>query len=400
MPELRDELRDADIPDEGGSEDRAWSLLEAEFDRRYRDERRRRSPAFGRRLAVAAAALLGVGAFAFTSAGAEVREWIGEAIDVGAPDPKPALQELPAPGSLLVENGREAIVVREDGQRRAVGDYDQVTWSPFGLYVAAVTSTGLEAVTPSGEVRWSLYRPDVADPVWSPNEGFRVAYRSGDQLRVVWGDGTYDERIDSSADVAPAWRPRTGDRNVLAYVDRFGLVRIADTDTGKVLGRDFRFHGVPVDIDWTRDGSRLMVLYPDGFRVLDAQGRDRWGSGFGSGREATGGTWTPGTEAMKVVLRERGGPTVSHVVSVARRGDDVVKRTSFTGSGHFRDPVPSPDGQWLLVAWPKADQWLFTGYGESGRSRIDAVANIRRQFGAGPGSRFPTVAGWCCQSRG
>ncbi len=41
----------------------------------------------------------------------------------------------------------------------------------------------------------------VSDPVWSPNEGFRVAYRSGDELRVVWGDGVNDRAIGPAAAV-------------------------------------------------------------------------------------------------------------------------------------------------------------------------------------------------------
>lgn len=397
MADLREGLEAVEIPGASESEDRAWRLLSAEFEHRHERTRAGRLPAAARRAAAGLAALFAVGALMLSPAGAAVREWIGEAIDVGRPDPRPALRDLPAPGSLLVENGRTAIVVREDGRRRVVGDFRQVAWSPHGLYVAAATGDGLEAVTASGEVRWSLGRHAVADPAWSPNEGFRVAYRSGEQVRVVWGDGTNDARVDSSAAVAPAWQPRTGSRNVLAYVDRYGIVRTRDVDTGARIARAPITAKMPIGLDWTRDGTRLMVLYPDRVRVVDDSGHEVWSTRFPNGREAIGGTWVPGTEAMNVVLRQRGGSAVSHVVFVARRYDDVVKRSVFTGSGRFRAPVASPDGRWLIVGWPKADQWLFIG--GSSRTRIDAVANIRRQFGAGRGARFPAVAGWCCQSR-
>ena len=55
----------------------------------------------------------------------------------------------------------------------------------------------------------------------------------------------------------------------------------------------------------------------------------------------------------------------------------------------------SPDGRRLLVPWPEADQWLFLSTAPGGR--IAAVANIGRQFAAGPrGGPFPDAVQWCC----
>jgi hypothetical protein len=60
----------------------------------------------------------------------------------------------------------------------------------------------------------------------------------------------------------------------------------------------------------------------------------------------------------------------------------------------------SPDGDWLLVSWPRANQWVFDRVVGS-PPRIMAVSRISQQFaprGAGPG--FPTLAGWCCTASG
>ena len=50
----------------------------------------------------------------------------------------------------------------------------------------------------------------------------------------------------------------------------------------------------------------------------------------------------------------------------------------------------SPNGRFLLVTWPDADQFLFV----RGR-HIRAFSAIARQFGGGA---FPSIGGWCCTS--
>jgi hypothetical protein len=82
----------------------------------------------------------------------------------------------------------------------------------------------------------------------------------------------------------------------------------------------------------------------------------------------------------------RGGPTV-------RRGaqqSEVVAggHVRFRGTGVFDQVVRSPDGRWLLVTWPTADQWVFV---RSEPRKIVGVSRIRSQFGG-----FPRVDGWCC----
>ena len=75
-------------------------------------------------------------------------------------DAKPALRSLPAAGELLVESEQGPWIVREDGSKRLLGDYEEASWSqPRGLYVAATDGRTLLAVEPDGTVRWTITAP-------------------------------------------------------------------------------------------------------------------------------------------------------------------------------------------------------------------------------------------------
>ena len=63
-------------------------------------------------------------------------------------------------------------------------------------------------------------------------------------------------------------------------------------------------------------------------------------------------------------------------------------RVVFRGTGVFDQVVPSPDGRWLLVTWPTANQWVFL---RAAPRKIVGVARITQQFG-----RDARIAGWCC----
>jgi len=396
MADLRTELREIEIPDAKLTEDRAWRLLEAAFEERAEPSR---APHLRPGWLAAALSLVAALLVALTPAGAHVRDWIKDAIgDVGEPNAKPALTRLPAPGSLLVNAGSSVSIVRENGSRRRLGEFDDVGWSPHGLYVAAARGRSLRALTASGEVRWEIGgEGPISAPVWSPDEGFRVAYRSGDELRVVWGDGTNDAAIGRSSDVAPAWRPRTGDRNVLAYVGARGRILIADVDRGRILARGLS-SGVPrsrTSLAWTRDGTRLLVVHRANVQVFDPHLRPVRMYDFGAGSrglEVVSAAFLPGTEALVALLRSDEPRRVSKVAFGAPLQDGVSKRTIFTASGRLRGLTVAPNGRRILVAWPRADQWLFIPTVHT--NRIAAVANIRRQFGD-EGS-FPRVDGWCC----
>ena len=86
------------------------------------------------------------------------------------------------------------------------------TWSPNGVYVAATNGRELVALEPDGDVRWTYTAPgEVRDPRWAGTAvDTRIAYRSGDDLRVIAGDGSGDTDhliARDVAPVAPAWRP-------------------------------------------------------------------------------------------------------------------------------------------------------------------------------------------------
>jgi hypothetical protein len=61
----------------------------------------------------------------------------------------------------------------------------------------------------------------------------------------------------------------------------------------------------------------------------------------------------------------------------------------------------SPDGAWLLVSWPAADERVFVHV--AGERRPLASSRIAEQFGAGtrlPHVSFLTLDGWCCTASG
>jgi hypothetical protein len=92
------------------------------------------------------------------------------------------------------------------------------------------------------------------------------------------------------------------------------------------------------------------------------------------------GAFRPGSRTLARIFQREGRSRVL----IGRRG--VV----FSASGRLEQPVWTPDGQWLLVAWPTADQWVFVR--ADGR-RIRAVSNVSEQFRS---RSFPRVEGWCC----
>ena len=388
-PELRERLRELEPPEAGAAERRAWELVAAAHAERAPRRARRR----GRWLA-AAAAVLGVTAVtAFTPAGAAVGDWMSDVVNPGRKDARPALGPLPAEGRLLVSSPAGAWVVQPGGGARRLGDYGEASWSPHGLFVVATRGRQLVALEPGGAPRWTLSLDAPATrPAWSPGDGYRIAYLSGGALRVVAGDGTGDRLLDgAAADVSPAWRPR-GPHHVVAYARSGGRVALADADDGRRLGRSIP--GIrPTALAWTPKGRRLVAMAPGWVWVLDAALRNRGRTAMPTGTVAQAMAVHPGGRSVAVIRRVPGGR--SEVVSIPLRGPGG-QRTLFAGQGSFSDLAWSPDGRWLLVAWPEADQWLFI---RSNRvRRIDAVRDIRRQFdpgGTGAGA-FPRLGGWCC----
>ena len=107
----------------------------------------------------------------------DVRDAIGTETVVGVPKAQPALFSLPAAGRVLVSAPTGTWVLDADGSKRRLGDYDEASWSPQGLHAVASTRSQLVAVTPSGEVRWTLARPGVTTPLVAERIPNRVLER-------------------------------------------------------------------------------------------------------------------------------------------------------------------------------------------------------------------------------
>lgn len=382
---VRESLRCGDASDEA-AEQRAWRVVS-----RALPTPRERSgkPIHRRALATATAAALLIVALAFSPPGAALAEWLGESLGVREAarhsPAAPVLRDLPGGGALLARSPGGAWIVRPDGSRRRLGRYGDVAWSPRGLFVAATRPRQLLAITPSGDPRWALataHRP--RQPRWSPS-GLRIAYLSGGRIRVVDGDGTGDRTLLAQASAtAPAWRPRSSDEIVV--VDRAGRVISLSAVTGRRLWRT-RPGSAPARLSWTADGSKLAVSRVDGIEIVDgADGRTT--AALRPPRSAlfTSAVYAPRGERLVLIARGRDGDSV-HISS-----DRKLRRIFATGAP-LNDPHWSPDGRWLLVDSPVADQWLFLR--TTTRPRVVAVSNIARQLD--PGSltaRAPTVAGW------
>lgn len=307
---MRKELERIDIPGEHEARERSLAVVLAAFSEREPQSRRRS----WKPIAAIATALVVVAGL-LSPPGRAVLDDIREV--VGVEKAQPALFSLPAPGRLLVTADSGAWVVERDGSKRLLGSYREASWSPFGRFIVASRANELVALTPEGDVRWSLGRPNVRLPRWGGTRtDTRIAYLSEGGLRVVGGDGKGDRLLDAAAgDSAPSWRPGPG--HVLVYARRDGTVRVVDADSGEVLARK-------------------------------------------KSRGALG-------EADRAAVRR------------------------LLGDGDFAAPVRSPDGRWLAVGWPAADQLVFLQV--VGRQQIRAASNVSSQFRS---RSFPTISGWCC----
>lgn len=370
--ELGRRLRDIAVPGEDEAEERSWEIVRAA----YAERAPVRPTNTIRRLALALAGGAVALAIGLSPAGARVGELVedmGDAVGIGEEDARPALRSLPTAGELLVESEQGPWIVREDGSKRLLGEYDEASWSPRGLFVAVTDGRELIAVEPGGDVRWTIGAPaTVRDPRWG-GIGFdtRIAYRSGDDLWVVAGDGSGERRL--ARDVAPeppVWRqpptdikvdPGAGPVHVLTYLDGEGEARTVDADTGAA-------------IPTTRRDLELLSSPPSGEPTKRATSPDRR---YLATIRATGGR-----DELVLDRHRRGG-----------------RRVLFSARGALSGPTWSPDGHWLLVGWPKADQWLFIPTQRSGK--VVAIDDISEQFDPGDtgATVFPRVAGWILPER-
>jgi hypothetical protein len=379
---VKKQLREFRAPDETGAESRAWEVVRSAYLEREQVAARRR-PRW--RLAVAPAAAVIIAALALSPAGASVGRFITRAL--GEQHAAPALFSLPSSGRILVSGPGGTWTAAADGSTRRLGPWSQASWSPHGLFVVVASGDRLAAVDPNGTVRWALARPAVSDPSWYSPSGYRVAYLSARTLRVLAGDGTGDRLLATGvAHVAPAWRPGDADGPYeLAYVTARGRVVVRNGDTGRILWSTAPGPR-PLELMWSDNGARLLVLSRRQARTYAADGAAT--STMALAATASDGALSPDGRSLALVL---GGREV--VV-----GEGGSLRQALAGPG-LKAVSWSPDGRWLLVTWPAANQWVFVRV--AGAPRIDAVSRISEQFSSSGVARgFPQLDGWCCTAQG
>jgi hypothetical protein len=203
---------------------------------------------------------------------------------------------------------------------------------------------------------------DWREASWSPYGRYAVVARDN-ELAAVEPDGDVRWSLARPGVRYPRWGGSRTDTRI-AYLSGTSLRVVAGDGTNDRL---LRRNVAPVAPAWLPSQGFLLVYVDRAGRtvVVDA---DTGGM--------TSGSTVPVPTAM---IRRRG--AASEVVL----GAHVV----FRGTGVFRDLARSPDGRWLLVTWPTADQFVFVRV--VGPRRIRAVSGITRQFGGGS---FPRLAGW------
>jgi hypothetical protein len=368
-------------PGEHEAGERTWHVVREAFDERLPLPRRR-----DWRPVVAVAFGVAVLAAAFTSPGHAVLGSIRDAVR-GEESVKPALFALPAPGRLLVNSAQGAWVVQRDGSKRLLAGYRDASWSPHGLYLAAVRGHELRALEPDGDIRWSIGRRNVALPRWSSfgQQDERIAYLAGSSLRVVGGNGKGDRLLAPRvAAVAPAWRPRT---HVLAYATPSGRIVVADADTRRVL-RTMRAQQPPVELAWSSDGRRLLVRGRSSITIVGPPGQRLEPFGGRAAAPVVDAVFSP--DGRKVAfLTIAAGRSVLWLYP-RLRPDGTAARRVFAGASTMNAVEWSPDGRWLLLSWPGADQMLFIP--SAAVRKLIAVSGIEAAFGP---NAHP--AGWCCR---
>ena len=363
-----------DVPIPPGAEERAHEVAMAAF-ASHRPAPRKRS--YWRPVLVVAVVAAAAGVLA-SPPGRSVIHAIREA--VGVKKAQHELFSLPSPGRLLVNSAHGAWVVDQNGSKRLLGPYREASWSPFGRFVVALKGSELVTMEPNGNLHWTLSRPGLQLPAWGGLHGdTRIAFLSRRNLHVVAGDGTGDRMrcADSVAQIAPVWQP--GSLSVLAFASLDGRAQVYDVSTCRLVLRTPP-GPAPSKLQWSSDGKLLLALSPFSLRVYDLRGHVVAREDPSDGTYDADAAFLPGTHEVAVVRLHGAQADVSLLDS---------GRILFHVVGGLRQVIPSPDGHWLLLTSPIADQWIFVRLG--GAHAIRAFSGIERQFGGG---KFPTVSGW------
>jgi hypothetical protein len=393
--DVRRSLQRIQAPDEIDAQRRAWALVRASFDARepVSWQRRNRRP-----LLLVALVVVALLAALLSSPGRALVGSVRDAVtpDNSTPKPKPALVALPAGGSLLVNTSKGPWIVHPDGSMRLLGPWWEGAWSPNAEHVAVTRAHRLAALTPDGTTKWSLARSKLLHGArWSlepPSECCRIAYLNGRQLRVVAGDGSGDAPLRNVVGaVAPAWRP--GVTRQLAFSTIDGRIELVNVDTTKTIWLSAP-GDPPTQLTWSDDGQRLLALGQRSLRVFDANGNKLWAIGMPVG--PSGAVFVRKSHRF-ILIRYSPATQRSDLVLFQAENTPGEPRFLYSALGDFGTLAISQNGDWLLVGWVNANQWLFL---RLTAAKVESVSNIVEQFGGSsraPLERaFPKSVSWCC----
>ena len=392
--DLRRAIQRIQGPDELDAERRAWVVIRTAYEQHEPQSWKRRNR---RPLLIAAAVLVVLLLALLSSPGRALVGSVHEAVTSDeAKPPKPALTALPAPGQLLVNSSTGPWIVHFDGSMRKLGPWWEGSWSPNALHVAVTRGHRLAALTPDGTIRWSLARDrQVRGARWSlegTSECCRIAYLNGRELRVVAGDGTGDGPLRNTVGpTPPAWRP--GSIRQLAFSTVDGRIELVDADSTKTVWRTDP-GDVPTQLVWSEDGERLLALGERTLRAFDANGHKLWAIGHPVG--PSGVVFVRKSHRF-VLIRYSPATLRSDLVLYQAEADPGEARFLYSAPGDFGTLAISPNGNWLLVGWVNANQWLFLRLTSA---KVESVSNIVQQFGGSSkaplASSFPKSVSWCC----
>jgi hypothetical protein len=143
---------------------------------------------------------------------------------------------------------------------------------------------------------------------------------------------------------------------------------------------------------WTPDGRVLAVATERRLVLVDgASGRIRARVNLPRGVEATAVAAAPHGQRF-ALLGDRARVT-AFAFTVRADARHPRARIVFGGAGRFSRLAWSPDGRWLAIGWPAADQLLFLS--STRVPHVRAVGAIARHFDpAAAEPAFPQLAGW------
>ena len=253
---------------------------------------------------------------------------------------------LSPPGRSVVHSLREAVGLKEA---------EPALFSlPARGRLLVTSRDGLWLVRADGSKRLLGHYGDAS---FSPH-GLYVAATRANQLVVVNPKGEVRWTLARPAPRFPTWTGTRADTRI-AYVSRGRLRIVAGDGTG-----DYAVGPAALVPPAWRPGRVVVYSKGRGLIAYDAAAHRR--------------TAVPPVAAEPRIRRRAG---QSEVVA----GGRVV----FRGTGVFDRAVASPDGRWLLVSWPTANQWVFV---RTKPRKIVGVARITQQFG-----RDAHVQDWCCR---